>query len=115
MRATSVGKSVLRNIVGTYQNRSSLETFYGDNLISKNFKILSLAKSFLIETQDYSLESRTVPNSIIDDFIKKFRNSCRDIWKISRKTYVVELSFDKIAILKSTACYRTIGLHQIPL
>ena len=66
-----MGKSVFRNIVGTYQNRSSLETFYGDNLISKNFKILSLAKSFLIETQDYSLESRIVPNSIIDDFIKK--------------------------------------------
>ena len=38
MRATSVGKSVFRNIVGTYQNRSSLETFYGDNLISKKFQ-----------------------------------------------------------------------------
>ena len=44
----------------------------------KNFKILSLAKSFLIETKDYSLESRTVLNSIIDDFIRKFRNSCRE-------------------------------------
>ena len=70
MRATSVGKSVLRNIVGTYQNRSSLETFYGDNLISKKFQ--SVAKSFLIETQGYSLESRTVLNYIIDDFIRKF-------------------------------------------
>lgn len=38
MRATSVGKSVLRNIVETYWNRSSLETFYGDNLISKKFQ-----------------------------------------------------------------------------
>ena len=44
-QVTSMDKSFLRNIVGFYQNRNPSQAFYGDNVISKVLKKLSLVKS----------------------------------------------------------------------
>ena len=50
--------------------------FCRDNLNSKNFKELSLMESLLKIKQDYSLQARTLLNSITDDFMKWLWNSC---------------------------------------
>ena len=50
--------------------------FCGDNLNSKNFKELSLMESLLKIKQDYSLQARTLLNSITDHFMKLLWNSC---------------------------------------
>ena len=44
-QATSMDKSILRNIVGCYQNRNPLQAFCGDNVISKVLKKLSIEES----------------------------------------------------------------------
>ena len=43
-----MGKSILRNNVGCYDNPS--QAFYGDNVISKVLKKLFQVESFLIKT-----------------------------------------------------------------
>ena len=44
-QATSMDKSIFRNIVGCYQNRNLLQAFSGDNAISKVLKKLSIVES----------------------------------------------------------------------
>ena len=44
----------------------------GDNFNSKSFKELSLMESLLKIKQGYSLQARTILNSIVDDFMKLF-------------------------------------------
>ena len=65
-------KSILTNIAGCYQNRNPSQIFSGDNLISKNFKELSLVESFFNIKQDYGVQSRTLLNSIADDLMRVF-------------------------------------------
>ena len=65
-------KSILTNIAGCYQNRNPSQIFSGDNLISKNFKELSLVESFFNIKQDYGAQSRTLLNSIADDLMRVF-------------------------------------------
>ena len=43
--ATSMDKSILRNIVVSFQNRNPSQAFCGDNAISKVLKKLSLVES----------------------------------------------------------------------
>ena len=65
-------KSILTNIAGCYQNRNPSQIFSGDNLISKDFKELSLVESFFNIKQDYGAQSRTLLNSIADDLMRVF-------------------------------------------
>ena len=58
--------------------------------------------------QDYSLQPRTLLSSVTDDLMKLFWNSCaKKLWKIVRKTYVVEFFFNRVAQIQSTTIYRT--------
>ena len=85
-RTTSMNNFILRNIAGCYQKRNPSQTFCGDNFTTKNAKKLSLMESPFNTTRDYSLQPRTLLNSITDDFIKVFWNSCAENFgKLSEK------------------------------
>ena len=82
--------------------------FCGDISTSKSFKKLSLVESLFNTRQDYSLQPRTLLSSVTDDLMKLFWNSCtKKLWKIARKTYVVEFFFNRVAQIQSTTYYRT--------
>ena len=67
--------AILRNIVSCYQNRNPSRTFCRNDFISKHFKKFSMGSHFLIKTQDYSIQPRTILNSITDSFMRVFSNS----------------------------------------
>ena len=46
-QAMSMDKSILRNIIGCYENKNLLQAFCGDNIISKVLKKLYLVESLL--------------------------------------------------------------------
>ena len=106
-RTTSMDNSILINIVVCHQNRNSSQTFYDDNLSSKNFKKFSLRESVFNIREDYSLQPRIRLKSITDDFMRVFWNSCAENFGIVRKTYEVEFSLNKFARIQFTAYYRT--------
>ena len=63
--ATSMDKSILRNINGSYQNRNPSQALL---------------------TKDYSLQPRTLLNFVTDDFMRVFLNTCaEDFGKLSEK------------------------------
>ena len=60
--------------------------FSGNNFTSKNFKELSLVESFFNIKQDYGAESKTLLNSITNDLMRVFCNSCNENFgKLSEK------------------------------
>lgn len=71
LKDNAVDKPIHRNVVGC-------RLFCGDNFIFKNFKKCSLVESFLIKTQGYSMQPRTLLNSVTNDFMRVFLNSCTE-------------------------------------
>ena len=71
LKDTAVDKSIHRNVVGC-------RLFCGDNFIFKNFTKFSLVESFLIKTQGCSMQPRTLLNSVTNDFMRVFLNSCTE-------------------------------------
>ena len=67
-----------------------------------------MVESLFDITQDYSLQPMTLLNSFTDDFIRVFIQLHQKLWKIVRKTYVLEFPFERVARIQSTAYYRNI-------
>ena len=67
-----MGKSVLTNIAGCFQNKNLSLAFCGDNFTSKGFNELPLVESLFNTKQNYGVQPRTLLNSIEDDFMRMF-------------------------------------------
>ena len=85
----------LRNIVDSTRLGTVANYFCGDNIMFKNFKIiskLSLVGRLFNKTQGNCLQPITLLNSVAGIFLvfllKKLH---RKLWKISSKTYVADL------------------------
>ena len=70
-KTTYMDKAIIRNIVVCYKN-----FFAGIILLLKTSRNCLWWRYFLIKTQDYSLLPRTLLNSVTDDFMRVFWNSC---------------------------------------
>ena len=90
-------KYILGDIVWCYQNRTPLETFCGDNLISKNFNKLSLVKTLFNQNTGLNVLEHCKPPSYIFSW-GCFEIDATKLWKKTRKTYVVELPFIKTTL-----------------
>ena len=75
-QAMPMDNSILRNIVGCYKNRNLSDFFPGIILYQKFWRSCFKWSQFLSKSQGYSLQSRTLLNSITDVFMAVFRNSC---------------------------------------
>ena len=107
-KTTYTDKSILRNIVASYQTRTHHRLFAGINPFPKTSRNCLCWSHFLIETQDYSLLPRALLNSATDDFMKGvLKQLHQKNWKISRKIYVVEFPLNTNAQIQSTAYYQT--------
>ena len=91
-RATSMDKAILTNSQVATKIGIHHRLFCVDNFISKNFKKLSLVESLFNIRLEYSLQTTTLLNSVTDDFMKAFWNSCAEnlsekpiIWKLSEE------------------------------
>ena len=82
-----------KDIAGCYQNRNPSQTFCGNNVIPKTFKKLSLVESLFSIRQDYSLQPRTLLNSITGDFMRVFSALC--VFKTPEKAFTVELTLEE--------------------
>ena len=77
-QATSIDKSMFRNIIGCYQNRNPSKGFSGDNVISKVLKKLSLVESLF----NSNIGLWSILKSITVDFMPIFWNSCTHLMKL---------------------------------
>ena len=80
--------------------------FVSDNIMSKVLKNFLWWSHFLIKTQDYSLQLRTTLNSITDDFMTIFWNSCTNNF-VKFPGEHVQFTFNVIARLQPIAYYWT--------
>ena len=103
-QATSMDKSILRNIVDCYQNRNPSWRFEGYNLISKIFeKFWGVSGGFIFNrnTGLYSLQTGSPLNFITDISMRIFWNSCTGIFEKHCKLEILEFPFNEIARLKA--------------